>query len=135
MQALRLSQRFVVGDSVHYTGIDLFESRPLASTALPLKTAHQTFKATDARIRLAPGPVGAVLSKWANTLSRTDLLLIGAQFDEEDLRGGWFYLPRMLHAGSLVLRERLDGDQFAWAPLDAAEIARRAAAHPLRRAA
>jgi hypothetical protein len=43
------------------------------------------------------------LADAANNLTGTDLLLVANTITDDDLAPAWFYLPRMLHAGSLVL--------------------------------
>jgi hypothetical protein len=53
-----------------------------------------------------------------------DLVLISAAHDEAALAGAWFYLPRMLHEGSVVLQEVPGDDKKGptWRPLPLAKI-------------
>ena len=91
---------------INYAGIDLFELRPWQETArLSLKDAYRQLKATGARIRLLPGDPFTVLSRQANVLTGTDLLVISADQDPASLERAWFYVPRMLHGRSLVFVE------------------------------
>jgi hypothetical protein len=121
-----------VGD-VRYTGIDLFEDRtgsegpgmPLKTAhrllkatgariqlvPMPLKTAHRLLKATGARIQLVPGDPFTALSRVANGLGGTELVIISAGYDPESLARAWFYLPRMLGEGSQVLVEQAQGPE------------------------
>jgi len=104
-RALRLiaaAQRYSGQDAVSYTGIDLFEAR---ASGLRLKEAHRMLCATGARVRLIPGDPLAGLSRSANTLPGTDLVLIAGDHEPELLARAWYYLPRMLRAGSRVYEQ------------------------------
>jgi hypothetical protein len=99
------------GKPVRYTGIDAFESRGSESAAgLTLKHAYQRLRATEAAIQLVPGDPLAALSRAANALTATDLLVISADVDAESLRRAWMYVPRMLHRHSFVYLEEMSGD-------------------------
>jgi len=50
------------------------------------------------------------LSRAANGLTGTELVLISAGNDPDSLARAWFYLPRMLAARALVLMERPGGE-------------------------
>jgi hypothetical protein len=94
-------------ENVTYTGVDLFELRSAADCAgVSLKLAHRQLMPTGARIRLLPGDPFTALSRAANELTETDLLVISANQDAQSLAKAWFYVPRMLHARSQVLVER-----------------------------
>lgn len=100
-----------VGD-VHYTGIDLFEDRTATDgPGMPLKAAHRLLKATGARIQLVPGDPHTALSRAANALGGTELVVISAGHDPKSLAQAWFYLPRMLREGSQVLVEQAQGPE------------------------
>jgi len=103
---LEQASRNAGGEKIRYTGIDLFESRPADRPGLTLKHAHQRLQFPEARIQLAPGDPWMVLSRLANTLLDTDLLLVHADQDAESMRRAWFYMPRMLHGQSRVFVER-----------------------------
>jgi hypothetical protein len=86
-----------------YTGIDLFETRRAGDEpGLTLKRAFQLLRATGARIRLIPGDPFTGLSRAANLLGATDLLVISAEHDPDSLARAWYFVPRMLHAHSRV---------------------------------
>lgn len=92
---------------VDYTGVDLFEARPrVDGRNLTLRAAHRLLKPSGARVRLVPGDPFAALSRVANTLTGTELILISAGHDPGSLARAWFYVPRMLARQSLVLIER-----------------------------
>lgn len=101
-------------EPLHYTGIDLFEGRVFEGRAegahISLKEAHRRFKPLAAKVRLQPGDPYTALSVLANSLSETDLIVISADQDAAALDRAWFYLPRMLHANSLVIREKRTGE-------------------------
>ena len=121
-----------------YTGVDSFEARSsYEGPGLTLKMAHRKLKATGARIQLLPGDPLTVLTRSANGLSGTDLIIISDRQDEDSLARGWFFLPRMLHEGSSVFIEEpssQDGKRVL-RQLPSQEIEERAAAACLRRAA
>ena len=102
------SEAQVVGvEQFRYTGIDLFESRGAdASVGLSLIEAHRMLKATGPNVQLVPGDPFSALARIANSLGRADLVVISADQDESSLRRAWFYIPRILHAGSVVFIEQ-----------------------------
>lgn len=134
---ISVAHRFSGGEPVRYTAIDLFEARPSGMPGLALKDAHKLLKATGAQVQLIPGDPASALTRSANALQNTDLILISGQFDEAQLAGAWFYLPRMLHAGSAVYLESQPGDSAlpVLTRLAASEIESRANAGRRRRAA
>jgi hypothetical protein len=104
-----VAQRFRPGDTVQYTGIDLFEGATTHTSAsrppISLKEAFCALRGTEARIRLEPGDPYTALSRAANSLTETDLLIVSGGHDPDDLAKAWFFVPRMLHANSLVMLE------------------------------
>ncbi len=122
--ALRLSE----GEAVRYAAIDLFEARASDLTKLPLKEAHRLLKTTAVQSQLIPGEPAMALARCANSLPEVDLLIIASEQLDAALEGAWFYLPRMLHQGSLVLREEHDAEtnQRKFRRLELAEIRQRA---------
>ncbi len=121
---------------VRFTGIDLFEMRPDSGACMTLKQAHRMLHSLDARVQLVPGDPFTALARTANSLLDTDLVVIRATQLGDALDRAWFYLPRMLHDGSLVLIERAgrDGQDASYEVLDRAAVQSRVAT-PLRRAA
>src|SRR5262249_48247135 len=89
-----------IGQGVRYAAIDLFEARSKEQPGLALKDAHCLLKPTAASVQLVPGDASSALTRSANALHDMDLVIISADYDEPALAGAWFYLPRMLHAGS-----------------------------------
>ena len=45
------------------------------------------------------------MSRAANALLGTDLLLIATDVDQASLAQAWFYVPRLLHDRSVVMQE------------------------------
>ncbi len=103
LRLIRLARRCAAGGSVRYTGIDLFEARPADRPRLTLKQAHQTLTHSGATVRLVPGDGPTVLSRYANQLTGTQLLLVSLVADPQELGRAWYYIPRMLAAPGLVL--------------------------------
>jgi hypothetical protein len=108
---LQLATLYSPGEKVRFTGIDLFEGRDDQSSGLSLKEAHRLLKACGGRVQLVPGDPLSALSRSANSLQGTDLLVIGADQDETSLKQSWFYVPRMLQDNSIVVIEDLTGPQ------------------------
>ncbi len=93
--------------------------------------------ASGCGIKLLPGTVGDTLARTANSLLHTDLVVISADVTAQDLDRGWFYLPRMLHAQSLVYRgeSTAEGEPAAYRRLSVGEIESLARSAPAQRAA
>ena len=124
---------------ISYTGIDLFEGRPGSEQpTLTLKQTYSQLKKTGAQIRLVPGGPHEALSRTANSLTETDVLVISADQDAGQLAKAWFYVPRMLKPTSQVLVEVCDeaGQVTGMRLLTTAELEALAAqATPRRKAA
>jgi hypothetical protein len=122
---------------LRYTGIDLFEARPSHAPGLTLKQAHQQFRPLVHKLQLVPGDPYSALNRTANSLQGTDLVVVAADVDAESLQRSWFFLPRMLHAKSLVLVEQQvsGGTKGEFQSLPLAELERRAQRAAPQRAA
>ncbi|OHB84590.1 MAG: hypothetical protein A2V98_23145 [Planctomycetes bacterium RBG_16_64_12] len=123
---------------IHYTGVDLFEARAASDgPGMTLKTAHRLLKTTGARIQLLPGDPFTALSRAANGLRGTELLVISEGHDPRSLSRAWFYLPRMLDKGAQVWLEQAEGPDGSLAVrvLGGDQIAELAAAATYRPAA
>ncbi len=122
-----------LNDQLHYCGIDLFEAREAQSPGLTYKRAFRLLRLPGAHVTLVPGDPYTALARTANALTGTDMLLISADQSAASLEQAWFYLPRMLHDGSVVLRQDPQG---LYQPLDRDAIQRLAdTQQALRRAA
>jgi hypothetical protein len=136
VSVIEVSQRFAEGQKVHYTGLDRFDARPQHLAPVSLKEAYRALHATGATVRLVPGNPADALKNAANALLNTDLLLVSSVVTDEDLQAAWFYVPRMLHPESIILRERRERESepaFVW--LTHTEIAEWAGRAGARRAA
>jgi hypothetical protein len=107
-----------------YCGIDLFDARPGDQPRLPLKQAFHDLRATGATIRLVPGEPAAALSRTANALTGTDLLLIAAGQSAESLAEAWRFVPRMIHAKTLIFVQGADAGtgREIWQQLTTPEV-------------
>lgn len=120
---VRIAQRYSPGQAISYAGIDMFDERPASRPRLRLIDAHRALLAEGATTRLMPS--GAGLAALANALSKTDLVVISPEVSDAELDTSWFYLPRMLHANSLVLRGTADPAQpqnVSWRSITLSEI-------------
>ncbi len=123
---------------LRYTGIDLFEARPAAKKGLTLKQAFATIRAPEVKVQLVPGSPYEALVRCANALAETDLFIISADQQAADLERAWKFVPRTLHASSLVLREQpAAGGKTVFQILPVAEVERlaRESGKTIRRAA
>jgi predicted O-methyltransferase YrrM len=135
---ISVALRYQPADAIRYVGVDLFEARqPAVPAGLTFKSAHCLLKATGVRVQLVPGDVYSALSRTANSLRENDLVLISHDQDKAALEQAWFFLPRMLHEKSLVLRETLDDDGVTtcWEAMPLAEIESLASRQQTRRRA
>jgi hypothetical protein len=124
---VEVAQRYSNGRTVLFTGIDSFDARGQEMERLSLKEAYRALHATGAKVRLAPGAPGNSLAAAANAHQNTDLILISADVADSDLTSAWFYVPRMLHERSEVIREsRNAAGEPTFARITLSEIAERA---------
>ncbi len=104
---IRLAQTYSGSADVRYTGVDMFEGRN-DGNALALRTAYKDLNALGAKVRLVPGELATAVPSIANAHVRTDLIVISGNYDPASIDSCWFYVPRMLHAGSTVLLQSPD---------------------------
>ncbi len=90
----------LAGRHVTYTGIDPFESAAAGEPRMLYKEAYKRLNYAGCSCKLVPGDPRAALTRVANTLSGTELLVIAA--GAEEMRGAWRYVPRMLAAESRI---------------------------------
>jgi len=93
-------------EPLRYTGIDLFEARCKDTPGLTLKEAYAQLKTDHVKLQLLPGDPLTALSRSANSLTATDVLIISLDQIGESLDQAWRFVPRMLHAHSLVYLEQ-----------------------------
>lgn len=90
---------------IQYSGFDFFEERPSSLESLSLIETHRTLAKSEIAYRLTPGSPSDGLAAMANSLPDTDMLLISDLISDAQLEPIWFYLPRMCHPGTIVLRK------------------------------
>ena len=98
-----LAQRCQPDAEIHFTGIDLFEERPDHEPELPLKDAYRLLRSTGARVRLVPGDPYVALVRSANSIRGIDLAVISPEVSRLSMRAAWFFVPRTLARGAVVL--------------------------------
>jgi hypothetical protein len=114
LRMIGLAKGLARGEPVRYAAIDLFEARAAASgRRLPLKEVHCLLTTTQAQIQLIPGDPPSALGRSANSLPNVDMIVISTQFSAAALSEAWFFVPRMLHAGTVVFRENAGTDGMA----------------------
>ncbi len=108
VRAIEVLKRLNPPGEIHYTGIDLFEARPISDgPRLTLRDAHRLLKPTGARIQLVPGAADEALARVANGLKDIDAVIISSAATPEQMSRAWFYLPRMVQAGTQFFQESL----------------------------
>ena len=133
---IRLAAGIVGAEQFRYTGIDLFEARSSAHPGITIKLAHKVLRPLAGKVQLIPGDPFSALSRSANSLTESELVLIGADQDQESIQRAWFYLPRMLSERSLVLLEEARSDgRSRFRQVSLAEVTQLAQRHAGRRAA
>lgn len=107
---VQVAQKFGAGQTVKYTGIDLFDGRPEDQSPLKLIEMHKRLTTLGIKPQLVPGDLASSIQRIANSHTRTDLMIVSAGFDQAELESSWFFVPRMLCAGSfLMLQNELNG--------------------------
>lgn len=119
---IRIANKYSGSGNVRYTGIDSFEANP--DSALSLKKCHQRLNKHGAKVQLVPGEIYSSLHRIANSHTRTDVLIISSGYEIESLESSWFYVPRMLHAASVVFLQDKDDDEEKFQVLSRLEIER-----------
>jgi hypothetical protein len=117
---IEVAQRFAGDQKVVYSGLDWFDARPKQMSRLTLKDAYRMLHATGASVRLVPGVPPTSLASVANAHQNTDLILVSSAITCDELESAWFYVPRMLHHKSVILREQMSpaGERsFEWLSL------------------
>lgn len=110
---IRVAQKFGASTNTKLTGLDEFDGRDESLGKLSLIEMHRRLKAYgNAKTQLVPGDLKQGIAKIANSHLRTDLIVISARYQQEMQEETWFYFPRMLHAGSVVLIQRETGGSF-----------------------
>lgn len=114
-QLIAVSAKKSSEGTVRYTGIDLFEA---ADGGVTLKQAHQLLHPLPAQIRLVPGNAKSALTRCANELRGTDLIVVSANESSAGLENVWHLVHRMLHKASQVWVERSPGEYEVYSVQD-----------------
>ncbi len=77
---------------------------------LTLKAAHRLLRGAGVRVQLVPGNPPDCLVRTANSLGTVDLLIVPAEIASASFARTWFFVPRMLHPGSLVFVQEVRED-------------------------
>ncbi len=127
LRLIQLATKFSPDRPVCYTAIDPFDARHEGQSPLTLKSAHRLFSAASAKIKLVPGIPEESLGAVANTLLDTDLVIFAHDVALDPAARLWFFLPRLLHAESRILRHGRPSEEDshpAFSEIEHAEIAR-----------
>lgn len=107
---VQVAQKFGAGQTVKYTGIDLFDGRSEDQSPLKLIEMHKRLTTLGVKPQLVPGNLASSIQRIANSHTRTDLMIVSAGFEQAELDASWFFVPRMLCAGSfLMLQNEANG--------------------------
>ena len=136
VQMVSVAQRYSSDANISYTGLDWFDERKPGEEPMPLIHVHRQLQLSGARARLVPGFPAVTLPQVANSLQRTDLILLSHQIDDTAMLRAWFYMPRMCHSTTLVLREvRGDADTSVYESISLDQLRKLAEPHTDRIAA
>jgi len=91
-----------------YTGIDLFEDRPEGAERIGLRQAYQLLRQQHVKVQLVPGDPFSALARISNYITGIDLVVVAGDQDPESLARAWMFLPRMIHAQTLVFAQTQD---------------------------
>ena len=105
---IRVAQKYSGSGTIRYTGVDLFEARESSDTQLKLIEMHRQLNGLGAKAQLVPGDFSSAIQRIANSHQRTDLVVVQSDqesdvFANEEFARAWKFLPRMLHAASVVM--------------------------------
>ena len=105
---IQVAQRYAGDQQVRFTGIDMFEAREAHNPGWTVKRAHSVLTSLGAKVQVVPGDPFSALARTANSLTGTDLVVIGHDQEQDSMDRAWFYMPRMLTETSLVFLAELD---------------------------
>lgn len=96
-------------EPILYCGVDEFDARPATLPKLRLKDAYCKLNIAGCKTKLVPGDPSAALAACANSLTNSDLIVIGSQY--ASMTGGlmWMYVPRMMGPQGQLWRQETDG--------------------------
>ena len=136
LKLLSLAERYHSAEQIQFAGIDPFDSRPADVPRLALKDAHRLLRPSGVKVNLVPGKLFEALARSANALREMELVVISSELDDAALAPAWFYMPRMLAAQAIVLREEQRAEGAVFKHLASAQLQQLSAkATPRRRAA
>lgn len=104
---------------IRYAGVDPFESAPAGQPHLNLKQAHRMLAELGVKAHLIPGDPQFAISRVANTVLPSDLVIIDGSFgcDSETGRAIANWLPRLCHSNSVIFACDKQGAMLARQPL------------------
>lgn len=116
-------------EQLRYVGVDMFESSPESREHLKLKQAHRMLSEAGAKAHLIPGDATSALSRVANTVHPSQLVIIDGGYDSSDISGKTLqqWLPRLATEDAAIFAAAQQGE-----PLERIFVPREAG---LRRAA
>ena len=123
MNMIRAAKKYGI-KNIRYTGVDLFDGRPEGQPELLLKSMHKQVNQLEIKSQLVPGDTSNAIRRIANSHTRTDLIVISAGYQKQDLDAAWFYVPRMLHANSVVLIQPSNDENGTFKLLNRLEVER-----------
>lgn len=123
LRMISLAKRYRAAAEVRYTGIDWFEGRASESVErMSMKQAYRLLRGTSARIHLIPNDAHEAFARLANAIPENELLVISSEEPPESLGRIWYFLPRMLAPGAVVLFSRTGEANRTWREMSLKEI-------------
>lgn len=117
--------------------LDPFDARPATSPKLTLRETNARFAELPLRLTLHPGDPAFTLPRVANQLGAADAILISPTIDADAFASAWYFLPRLMHATTVLIEGIAGPTGISCRAVSAQEVSRRAdvTANRTRRAA
>jgi hypothetical protein len=117
--------------------LDPFDARPASAPKLTVRETNAQFAELPVRLTLHPGDPTFTLPRVANQLGTADVILLSPSIDAEAFAPSWYFLPRLMHATSVLLEGHVGPSGAGYRAVTAEEVSRRAerAGSKVRRAA
>lgn len=104
---------------IRYAGVDPFESAPAGQPHLHLKQAHRMLAELGVKAHLIPGDPQFAISRVANTVLPSDLVIIDGSFGCDTDTGKTIetWLPRLCHSNTTIFACDKQGGSLLKKPL------------------
>lgn len=106
--------------------LDPFDARPASSPKLTVRETNARFAELPVRLTLHPGDPACTLPRVANQLGTADAILLSPSIDADAFSSAWYFLPRLMHATSVLIEGSGGAAEVSYKAVPAEEVSRRA---------